>query len=606
MTDRGHDKEKVIHNNIFANGAINITSAEGITVEYKSTGDFQADIAQLSRDPSLAWMADLQSNPDVNWVEVKETYKEWHEESTSLSGPAMAVIAIAITVATWGAGAAIAGAGTAAAGAGAGAAAGGAAAGASTAAAGAGFGTAFAAGAANAAFSSLIVNSVTSFINAGGDLGEMFKMLGSSDMVKSYIISIASAGITAGAADGLGYAGLTGSEMNLTQHAQQIAVTSLTSATLEAGINGGDFGETLIDGVKTGAIFAVASGVSSEIGKAYKSGNIDKATQLIAHAALGCAAGAASSGDCAAGAAGGVIGEVAGDIYKNSIADDLGEDIKNGTLTVGKLNYYRQNGVNIAKLSGAIAAALAGAESDAIYDAAALGQNAAENNAIQFLSAAEVVLLASGATVTLASVILASDGEIDSGELGRIFIEEVEKGARNSYTLGWLFNDGDGDKNLPVPSGGGSQNGGDNKPPRDPNRDLERMKIALDVYEFVDDIFKNENIPDFGSLSDVDARFWYLDQEKKIPSLIDQTASLEDQAKQAHAIRNYIREVARDSMSNRHSADHLAINEPHSSFEHIYDKTYNKGFVGNDIYREIINSSQRSRGSINRELGINE
>ena len=269
-------------------------------------------------------------------------------------------------------------------------------------------------------------------------------MLGSSDMVKSYIISIASAGITAGAADGLGYAGLTGSEMNLTQHAQQIAVTSLTSATLEAGINGGDFGETLIDGVKTGAVFAVASGVSSEIGKAYKGGNIDKATQLIAHAALGCAAGAASSGDCAAGAAGGVIGEVAGDIYKNSIADDLGEDIKNGTLTVGKLNYYRQNGVNIAKLSGAIAAALAGAESDAIYDAAALGQNAAENNAIQFLSAAEVVLLASGATVTLASVILASDGEIDSGELGRIFIEEVEKGARNSYTLGWLFNDGNG------------------------------------------------------------------------------------------------------------------------------------------------------------------
>ncbi|HXS36369.1 MAG TPA: hypothetical protein VN721_06685 [Flavipsychrobacter sp.] len=43
-----------------------------------------------------------------------------------------------------------------------------------------------------------------------------------------------------------------------------------------------------------------------------------------------------------------------------------------------------------------------------------------------------------------------------------------------------------------------------------------------------------EAIPKFGTLSDLGARQWYLTQETKIPGLIDKTASLETQAKQAH------------------------------------------------------------------------
>ena len=187
---------------------------------------------------------------------------------------------------------------------------------------------------------------------------------------------------------------------------------------------------------------AIGSEISSEIGNAYKDGDINKGVQLIAHAALGCGIGEATASDCAAGAAGGVVGEIAGGLYKNSIADDLGADIKNGTLTADKLREYQQNGVDIAKLSGAIAAAMTGADSEGIYAGAGTGQNAAENNAVQALAlAAGAVFILGAAGITIVATDKALNGEISNAELGQQFLTAVEMDVKNSYTMGWMFSD---------------------------------------------------------------------------------------------------------------------------------------------------------------------
>ena len=46
------------------------------------------------------------------------------------------------------------------------------------------------------------------------------------------------------------------------------------------------------------------------------------------------------------------------------------------------------------------------------------------------------------------------------------------------------------------------------------------------------------------SLSNVEARKWYLEQEAKIPNMIDKSLSLEEQAKQAFNLRNKFRTQA--------------------------------------------------------------
>ena len=106
------------------------------------------------------------------------------------------------------------------------------------------------------------------------------------------------------------------------------------------------------------------------------------------------------------------------------------------------------------------------------------------------------------------------------------------------------------------------------------------------------------------SLSDKDARQWYLDKEKTIPDLIDRSLPLEQQAKQAFAFRNQFRTQTRELMSNREMADYLYKNEPNMTWEQIVEKYRSKGFKGDDIYSEIINSSQRSRKSVNDVFGV--
>ena len=112
------------------------------------------------------------------------------------------------------------------------------------------------------------------------------------------------------------------------------------------------------------------------------------------------------------------------------------------------------------------------------------------------------------------------------------------------------------------------------------------------------------NEPKRGTLSNVETRKWYLEQESKIPNLIDKSLALEEQAKQAFTLRNQYRTQARELMADRQAAEALNKSDPNMTWEEIVNKYISKGFSGDELYQEIINSSQRSRQSVNESLGL--
>lgn len=108
----------------------------------------------------------------------------------------------------------------------------------------------------------------------------------------------------------------------------------------------------------------------------------------------------------------------------------------------------------------------------------------------------------------------------------------------------------------------------------------------------------------YHSLSDSDARRWYLEQEARIPDLIDYKQSLEQQAYQAFTLRNQFRTTARELMADRNKAEALYITDPNRTWNQIINRQIEKGLTGDDIYRAIIESSQRSRTSVNKLFGL--
>ena len=106
------------------------------------------------------------------------------------------------------------------------------------------------------------------------------------------------------------------------------------------------------------------------------------------------------------------------------------------------------------------------------------------------------------------------------------------------------------------------------------------------------------------TLSNVEARKWYLEQEAKIPDLIDESLPLEQQARQAFDLRNQYRTQTRELMSDRQLAESLYRTDPNLTWEQVIQKQIGKGLSGDDVYKEILESSQRSRTSVNQLLGL--
>jgi hypothetical protein len=57
-------------------------------------------------------------------------------------------------------------------------------------------------------------------------------------------------------------------------------------------------------------------------------------------------------------------------------------------------------------------------------------------------------------------------------------------------------------------------------------------------------------------------------------------------------------------MENRQKALELGQNEPNMTWEQVVKLYSSRGFKGDDLWKEIISSSQRNRASVNAELGL--
>ncbi len=86
--------------------------------------------------------------------------------------------------------------------------------------------------------------------------------------------------------------------------------------------------------------------------------------------------------------------------------------------------------------------------------------------------------------------------------------------------------------------------------------------------------------------------------------MIDKSLPLEEQAKQAFNLRNQFRTQARELMADRAIAEALYKTDPNLIWEEIVRKQSEKGLKGDEIYKAIIESSQRSRKSVNKSLGL--
>lgn len=107
-----------------------------------------------------------------------------------------------------------------------------------------------------------------------------------------------------------------------------------------------------------------------------------------------------------------------------------------------------------------------------------------------------------------------------------------------------------------------------------------------------------------GTLSNIETRTWYLEQESRIPSLLDKKLSLEQQARQAFELRNQFRTEARELMADRNLAEVLNKTEKNLTWEQLVSKKMQEGYSGDELWKAIIESSQKSRASVNESLGL--
>ena len=359
--ETGYAAETIVQNELRAGGKIRFDAGKGLIVEYQENGSVEDSIRTLSKKPELAWLQQLQVGHDVEWRSVKGAYDSWDYKSEGLTQGASAIIAIAVTIATQGLGTEFLLAAT-------------------------GFeATGLAAGAINAGinagFSTIASRATVSLINNKGDLGKVFKELSSSQFIKSLATSVLTAGLTAGLPEtSLTSFANSSSGLSFSQQLQVNIVRNAIGASVSTAINGGKLGDNLSSSLISSAIDTIGAQGAIEIGAAARSGNINSAVQLIAHAALGCGIGAATSSStgkgCVGGAAGAVIGELAAKWYAaNSLHG-------RAVITAEEYKALKSNGVDLAKLSGAIAAFALGADPNA---GAATGANAAKNNALSSL-----------------------------------------------------------------------------------------------------------------------------------------------------------------------------------------------------------------------------
>ncbi len=147
-----------------------VLSAPGGYIVDIPKGNLKTQIETLTKQPEYAYLKQLQTVKDVNWNQVQLAYDKWDYKQEGLTGAGAAIIALAVTVVTSGAGT------------------------------GAVLGLNGAAAAAtDAAFASLASQASVSFINNKGDVGKTLKELGRSSTVKNLVVAASKGDVNAAA-----------------------------------------------------------------------------------------------------------------------------------------------------------------------------------------------------------------------------------------------------------------------------------------------------------------------------------------------------------------------------------------------------------------------
>lgn len=308
-----------------------ILSAPGGYIVDIPKGNLKTEIETLAKQPEYAYLKQLQVAKNVNWNQVQLAYDKWDYKQEGLTGAGAAIIALAVTVVTSGAGT------------------------------GAALGLNGAAAAAtDAAFASLASQASVSLINNKGDVGKTLKELGRSSTVKNLVVAAA----TAGVADKIGASALN--NVSDKQWVNNLTV-NLSNAGSAALINTAVNGGSLKDNLEANILAALVNTAHGEAVSKIKQLDHHYIAHKIAHAVAGCATAAANKGKCQDGAIGAAVGEI------------LGEALLDGR-DPGSLNVKdRAKIIAKAKLAAGTVAALSKGDVNAAANAA---QIAVENNTL--------------------------------------------------------------------------------------------------------------------------------------------------------------------------------------------------------------------------------
>ena len=109
----------------------------------------------------------------------------------------------------------------------------------------------------------------------------------------------------------------------------------------------------------------------------------------------------------------------------------------------------------------------------------------------------------------------------------------------------------------------------------------------------------------FGKFGNKETREWYVSHDRDIPNLLDTSISLEQQAKQAHALRIKYRTQARDMMKDQELRRELDIDRPNPSFEDLVEHKRKKyGFTREEALEHIIMTASTTNKAVNESLGV--
>jgi hypothetical protein len=117
---------------------------------------------------------------------------------------------------------------------------------------------------------------------------------------------------------------------------------------------------------------------------------------------------------------------------------------------------------------------------------------------------------------------------------------------------------------------------------------------------------KTPTNPKSQSLENFQSREWYLKQEKSIPKNIDESLPIREKAMEAFEKRNELRIKTREYMADVNEANRLNIKDPNMTLKEIVKKYYDKGYVGDKLWKKIFDSAVKSRVSVNIKMQIEQ